>query len=528
MKHRVFLYCRKSSEGEDRQVLSIQSQLNELKKTAQKLNLEIVGKPFEEAKSAKAPGRPVFSDMMDRLNKGEAEGILCWKLDRLARNPVDGGSVIWAMKTQKIDIYTPFQIFSQGSDSVLLMYVEFGMAQKFIDDLGKNAQRGMRTKAEEGWYPAPAPLGYLNTPSLKKGFKILTVDPKRFSLVRKLFEEVLNGKQAIDVWYEARDSWKLTSQKGSPISRSAIYFMLTNPFYYGEYEWPKRSGNWYVGKHKPLISKEEFDLVQKRLGVRGRPIARKHTFDLTGLFLCGECGCSITATKKTKHFIGTNRTATYTYYHCTRKNRNILCTQPPIKESDFVNQIDQYLDKLRPDPDFVEWARKWLKVVNNEESKVQENIMESQHEAILMVEKRLNKLLDIYLDEGISEPVYQQKKRQLEQEKKALEDKLGQTSKDGQGNREKIETALEFALLAQKKFHEGDRNAKRYIITAIGSNFVLKDKKVRIDLHSHFKELSEKEKWNEKYKDWLEPQKYTDIFAKLPDLRPANPTWLPD
>src|SRR2546426_10786764 len=101
-----FLYSRKSTEAEDRQILSIDSQIDDVKRLAEKLGLTI-GEIFTEARSAKAPGRPVFNDMMRRIAAGEGAGILCWKLDRLARNPMDGGSLIWAVRQHRIRILTP-------------------------------------------------------------------------------------------------------------------------------------------------------------------------------------------------------------------------------------------------------------------------------------------------------------------------------------------------------------------------------------------------------------------------------------
>src|SRR5688500_696431 len=155
-----FIYCRKSSEAEDRQILSNESQNRELALLGANRHLP-VSRIFNESKSAKEPGRPVFNHMMQRLYRGEAAGIICWKLDRLARNPVDGGSIIWAIKQHGIKVMTPAQSYAREDDNIILMYIEFGMAQKYVDDLSKNVKRGLKTKIENGWYPGLAPMGYL-------------------------------------------------------------------------------------------------------------------------------------------------------------------------------------------------------------------------------------------------------------------------------------------------------------------------------------------------------------------------------
>lgn len=98
----------------------------------------------------------------------------------LARNPIDGGSVIWAIKQNGIEIITPSQTFNQQNENSILMYLEFGMAQKFVDDLSKNVKRGLKTKAEKGWLPNGAKAGYMNDKTADKGNKRLFPDPIDF------------------------------------------------------------------------------------------------------------------------------------------------------------------------------------------------------------------------------------------------------------------------------------------------------------------------------------------------------------
>ena len=527
MKKKVFLYCRRSSEGEDKQMLSIPSQVKELNGYASKLDLSIV-KLFEESMSAKAPGRPKFAEMMAGLANKEAEGILCWKLDRLARNPVDGGAITWAMKDLKVEIITPGHTYSQVNEDGLLMYLEFGMAQKFIDDLGKNSQRGMRTKAEMGWYPAPAPLGYKNTPDKKKGFKIIDVDDNRFFLVRKLFDEILAGKQAFKVYKEASEVWQLTTNNNMPLSKSTFYSLLTKPFYYGEYEWPQGSGVWHQGKHQPMITHEEFDIVQRYLGKYDKPIAHSHNFDLTGIFRCSKCNCAVTATKKTKYYSSTNNTATYVYYHCTKKKKSSHCDFKPLTESSLNLQISNLLLSIKPDEEFISWAKRWLSVVHKDQSTLHEETLKSQQRALEATENRLNRLLDMRLSDLLDDESYKEKKKELELEKRDIENKLTSTSHNLDDGRLKVENALDFAFSCQKRFEIGSREIKQEIMMRIGENLMLNtDKKLEVTLKREFGVLSKKDKWDEQYKDWLEPQEYTDILSKNKDLRPANPVWLP-
>ena len=150
-----FMYARKSSESEDRQEQSIEDQVNRLKERANSLGIS-VKEILTEAKSAKQPGRPIFNDMLRRIEKGEAKGILCWQINRLARNPIDSGKLSWMLQKGIIESIQTMEREYLPDDNVLLFSVESGMANQFIIELRKNTKRGMHGKADRGWFPRSA------------------------------------------------------------------------------------------------------------------------------------------------------------------------------------------------------------------------------------------------------------------------------------------------------------------------------------------------------------------------------------
>src|SRR3990167_6319618 len=142
---KYFLYARKSTDVEDKQILSIEAQLAELQALAKRERLNVV-EVFVEKQSAKMPGRPVFNEMMARIQKGEAQGVVCWKIDRLARNPVDGGQIQWFLQNSVIAHIQTHDRSYYPADNVLMMSVELGMATEYIRQLSANTSRGLKHK----------------------------------------------------------------------------------------------------------------------------------------------------------------------------------------------------------------------------------------------------------------------------------------------------------------------------------------------------------------------------------------------
>ncbi len=522
MVPQYFIYCRKSSEAEDRQVLSIESQIRELQQLAVKMDLGVV-EILVEAKSAKEPGRAIFNAMMQRLYRGEAQGIICWKLDRLARNPVDGGSVIWALKQHGVRVITPAQTYARDDDNVMLMYIEFGMAQKYVDDLSKNVKRGQKTKLQNGWHPGVAPLGYLNNTVKATGENNLVPDPERFPAIRRMWDFMLTGLYTPPRILEiANTEWGFRTRitrklGGKPLSRSALYRLFANPFYCGRFEYPRKSGEWYQGKHEPMITEAEYDRVQVFLGRNGNPRPQSHrTFAYTGLIRCGECAGMVTAQEKHQLICDTCRykfayrsrdacpqcrrpitkmkqpvILCYVYYHCG-KSKDPRCSQKHVSLTKLEEQIDQFLAKMHVPEKLKSWGIKYLHELHASEKLAQKEIGRAQQKAYDECVRRIENLVKLKTSpensDGslLSDKEYGDERMLLLKQKTKLGAAVQGFGTDAEQCRELSEGALELAATARDRLAKGDSQVKRQILSEIGLNLTLKDKMLSIEAKKPF------------------------------------------
>ena len=469
---KYFLYARKSTDVEDKQVLSIEGQLAELRTLAKNEKLEVVNE-FVEKRTAKMPGRFVFNEMIKRISEGEAQGIICWKLDRLARNPVDGGQISWMIQQNIIQHIRIHDKSYYPSDNVLMMSVEFGMANQFIRDLSTNVKRGLRAKVKRGEFPSSAPVGYLNDTRRKT----IVVDRKKSIIIHEAFELYSQGNSRLEDITKFLYQRNVRSIYGNPLHKDCVKRILSNPFYYGHF---KYGGEIHEGRHKPIVEKKLFDKVQKVMIERGHPMrVRIEPKPFCGLLHCGNCGMMVTAEDKVKRCQNGN-VHKYVYYHCTHKSKTIRCNEPCIREEVLTEQLSEILSNYSmPSP----WAKEFGLLMEEDKKKANfetAGIIDNLRNKISDISEKIQRLLDVYLAQDIDRETYLKERNKLFSEKKSIEENIQRLERDAtvwlEPMREWVETVSTLDEIAKRN----DLPQRKLSLQKIfGSNLILHDKKVQ-------------------------------------------------
>lgn len=485
------LYPRRSSEAEDKQVLSIEAQTDELKKIAKGMGLDIASLDIRpESHSAKTPrSRPVWNGIIKDIEKGKLNGVIAWQANRLSRNAVDTGEMIYLMDAGKlVEVVTPSQVFrNTPNDKMMLNF--FCMVAKFENDnKGVDVKRGLNKKAGKGWLPNGAKPGYANDPHAEKGNKRLNPDSVRFPIIKEAWRLMLTGNYTppqilaiINGQYGYRTP-KRGKVGGHPMARSQIYKMFKDTYYYGPFEFPEGSGQWWDGEHETMITEEEYWKVQDLLGRRGMPHPQTRTFTFGGTMRCGFCGAAVTAdfkTKRQKNGIVHH----YIHYHCTRRKLSVKCTQGVIQESDLIAQIIKKFDDVEIPEEFHAFGMKWMEQENKKDVKDSANLRANLQKELDGFTVTIDGLIDMRARHELDEENYKRRLESAERGKARvaglIKDLEQQTDTSLQ---EAANDAFRFVEYAREKFKNGGPELKRAIFTALGSNRTLIDKNLNVDV----------------------------------------------
>jgi len=457
------LYARVSSK-EQEEGFSIPSQLKLLKDYAEKHNFKIV-QEFIDVETAKQAGRTKFNHMIEffQSNK-DIRIILCEKTDRLYRNFKD------YVRLEEFDLTIHLvkenEVLSKESKShqKFIHGIKLLMAKNYIDNLSEETKKGMLQKANEGYYPSFAPLGYLNIEKELNGrkIKIIGIDQSRSQVIKKIFKLYSTGEYSLQKINHFANKEGLRSKKGYKLHKSTIYNILRDPIYYGYFKWNDKI---YKGKHPAIISKELFDEVQKTFSKYNKPEKiQKHNFAFTGLLTCAKCGCAITAEiQKDK----------YVYYHCT--NYKGKCGNRYIREENLTEKLGELVKKIRIEPKIIDWLKEALLMSHKDEQEYHNSQIKSLQEQYNKLQLRLDRIYIDKLDEVVTTEFYQEKTNEWKNEQNNI---LINIEKHKDANTNYFEQGIRILELAQKAYFaylEQNNTGKRNLLNILLSNCTLND-----------------------------------------------------
>ena len=507
---RYIIYCRKSSESDERQIQSLPDQITILNNFISSRGLLVAGEPLQESKSAKTPGRPIFDQLIQMIEEGTVNGILLLNPSRLSRNTVDTGRIIYLMDQGKLkEVVTPYQAFKNNPYDKFMLNLLCTQAKLENDNKSVNVKESLKLKAERGVFPGKARPGYMNNHDKPQGLRDISAHPIYFPLMRKLFDLALTGNYSIERLVKEAGALGIRSSKsGKPICKSWMHRLLRDPFYTGKFIY---GGKMYQGNHAPLLTDDEFNLLQDIIEGRTKPKPQKHDFALTGIIKCGECQYAVTAEKHTKKYKNGN-SQIFAYYHCTKRGKytDKKCSQAFASTTKIENGFAGELSHLELMPEFVELAFEALKEVKEQDQSTIKHNYEALQIALNGVNKRINNLVSLKISPDnsdgslLSDEEFGDRKRALLLEKEKITKQLTQQDPKKSEWGEIAQDSFDFGLLARRRFETKGSKGKRIIFKTVGSNQILLDQKLQFQLRYLFFKYKEGiDKTNEEKKRFV-------------------------
>ena len=479
------IYVRKSTESDDRQVLSIDSQIHEIEELALRRGI-VVAEVLKEAHSAKAPGRPVFGDLMRRIHRGDVAGVLCWKMDRLARNHFDTGQVLQALADGKLpSVITPDRTYTADGNDRFLGNFELGMATKYIDDLRQNVKRGNRARFQRGWPNYRPPVGYLED----RATKTVVKDPERFDMLRRAWDLILSGAmRPSQVLRILNDQWQFRTRKtarrgGAPLSYTQLYDLFSNPFYTGVIR--LKSGETYQGAFPAMVTQEEFAHAQKLLGRVEHYGNSRHEFAYSGVLSCANCGRTMIGEQHIKP-----SGKRYVYYRCHRRGSDAKCAEPTLPERLYEDQVAADLERMRIPEGVAWWIRRNLERSLGQELAQRNVSRESAERALKDALTESDNLLTMRIRGLVNDETFVDRRDEIAGRQAAIRGQLERPQASPAELLGRFDAVLDFARRAPESLRNGTPVQRRQIVQTIGSNWQVGGRKALYSAKTPFSTLT--------------------------------------
>jgi site-specific DNA recombinase len=462
MEKRYFGYIRVSTAKQGEKGVSLQEQKDAISQYAQRYGLT-VEQWFEERESAAKRGRPVFAHMMKGLRSGNVRGLIVHKIDRSARNLKD-----WADLGELIDAGLEVHFANESLDlnsrgGRLSADIQAVVAADYIRNLREETRKGFYGRLKQGFYPLPAPVGYLDCGKAKKK----KLDPMRAPLVTKLFTLYGTGRYSLHRLLDEAQAWGLQNRRNRKLTLTGLSTILNNPFYAGLIR-VRRTGEFFPGNHQPLIAKSLFDRVQSIL--RGKTVVRtvRHNFTFRKLVRCKLCGHTLIGELQKKHV----------YYRCQKSS----CPTTTVREEAVDAAVAPQVARLILDPEELEYVRGWVEDARaNEQTKCEQEL----HNARLQIDSirsRLGRLTDAFIDGAIEKSIFERRKAELLGDEQRTLEIIRNLEAGNGGAMERLERFLELVKNAPIAYQNANPDEKSDLVKNLFSNLSLIEKNVDVAL----------------------------------------------
>lgn len=480
---KTILYARVSSKEQEETGYSLDAQEKLLKDYAAKNNFEAV-KIFRISESASGKQiRKTFNEMLEYANKHKILAILCEKIDRLTRNIKDAAIVNdWIMENEARQIHFVKENFILSKNTRahenLVWDMKVAIARFYTNNLSEEVKKGQKEKLAQGWLPTKPPLGYKTIG--EKGRKIHVIDEEKSPFIKRMFESYYSGNYSLNELVKVMYKEGLRNRAGGKVGKSRMHEMLSNPFYYGSIRW---KGEISKGGHDPLITKEFFDEVQKKLTRKtGSPHYKKHLPVFKAKIQCEECGGTIRWYTAKTHWYGECNH----YKKCSQRG----C----VRQEKVEEQLFPYFDKVAPKNERV------LKILEQalKESHADEiNYYQAQRQELNAqferTQRRLEAIYEDKIDGKIPTDFYERKFKEYSEEKENAINKLSKLNDTNVQYYEAGYAIHELALKAQNIYEskKATDEERRLLLSYVFSNLTLNADKIKPNYTLAFEFLAE-------------------------------------
>jgi site-specific DNA recombinase len=467
-------YVRVSTVRQGEHGVSLAEQKSAIERYASRNNLTII-EWLEEQQTAAKQGRPVFNRMLRLLRAGKATGVIIHKIDRGARNLKD-----WAALGELIDSgitvhFTNESLDLSSTTGRLSADIQAVVAAHYIRNLRDETIKGFYGRLKQGIFPMPALLGYLDAgPGRTK-----TLDPEKGPLMTSAFELYASGRYGLNDLSDKLFEIGLRTKSGKKVTDSVLSRLLKNPFYMGVMR-IRKTGESYLGAHKPLVSKDLFDRVQRVFDGRFNRRPQRHQFLFRRLIACSNCHYSLVPERQKGHV----------YYRCQTRD----CPNKTIREEIIDAAFRERFGHLLLDGRESRYLEKKISNLQRNWEYEREKLLGALRLRLAAGIEQLNRLTDAYLSGDLDKDSFNQRKAALLMERREAEDNVAIAARKDHSIPKQVRSFLELARTASNTYETASLEEKRHLLEKLTSNRASNCKSVEITLAFPFSEIADRHK----------------------------------